>query len=202
MKWALHRREYWITNHHASVLLSMNFFCFSLLETYKIALNLCHSNDMHNRHTPYCHMYVKFRKTLSFSFCQQRSGHSVDHQRWWPIKWRHWWVTVKRVYTTLLLLRKQVNLWWYKTRTSIYFRDWHFKDFHDTIQYWYFLNPFNAEATFIKGTITQILFLKTFEILSCWNSLESSCWILSDEYPFARASVIFQLFRILFYQPN
>ena len=34
-------------------------------------------------------------------------------------------------------------------------------------------------------------------ILSCWYSLESSCRVLSDEYPFARVSVIFQRFCII-----
>ena len=33
--------------------------------------------------------------------------------------------------------------------------------------------------------------------LSCWFSLESSHWVLSDEYPFAMVSVISQLFVIL-----
>ena len=32
--------------------------------------------------------------------------------------------------------------------------------------------------------------LKTIRTLSCWYSLESSRWVLSDEYPFARVSVI------------
>ena len=36
-------------------------------------------------------------------------------------------------------------------------------------------------------------FLKNIWTLSCWYSLESSCWVLSDEYPFARVSVIFQV---------
>ena len=36
--------------------------------------------------------------------------------------------------------------------------------------------------------------LKTIQTLSCWYSFESSHWVLSDEYPFARVSVIFQHF--------
>ena len=49
------------------------------------------------------------------------------------------------------------------------------------------LNPFNAEATFVQRTMTQ-RFLITIQTLSCWYSLESSCRVLSDEYPFARVS--------------
>ena len=62
---------------------------------------------------------------------------------------------------------------------------------------WYFMhlsfNPSNAEAIFIQSTRMQ-RFLKTILTLSCWYSLESSHWVLSDEYPFARVSVIFQVF--------
>ena len=36
--------------------------------------------------------------------------------------------------------------------------------------------------------------LKTIQTLSCWYSLERSRRVLSDEYPFARFSVIFQVF--------
>ena len=32
-----------------------------------------------------------------------------------------------------------------------------------------------------------------------WYSLESSCRVLSDEYPYTRVSVIFQLFLALLY---
>ena len=60
------------------------------------------------------------------------------------------------------------------------------------------VKPSNAGATFIQSTRTQ-RFLKT---LSCWYSLESSHWVLSDEYPHARVSVIFQLFCIILYCPN
>ena len=52
------------------------------------------------------------------------------------------------------------------------------------------LNLSNAEATFIQSARMKI-FLKTILTLSCWYSLDSSCWILSDEYPFARLSVIY-----------
>ena len=41
-------------------------------------------------------------------------------------------------------------------------------------------------------------FEKTIWTLSCGYSLESSRWALSYEYPFARFSVIFQVFCILF----
>ena len=54
-------------------------------------------------------------------------------------------------------------------------------------------NPFNAEATLIKGTSMQ-KFFKPIQTLPSWYSLESSCWVLSDEYSFARVSVIFQVF--------
>ena len=36
--------------------------------------------------------------------------------------------------------------------------------------------------------------LKTIQTLSCWYSLDSSRWVLSDECPCARVSVIFQCF--------
>ena len=50
-------------------------------------------------------------------------------------------------------------------------------------------NPFNAEATFLNITRKQ-RFLKNIWTLSCWYSLKSSHWVLSDEYPCARVSVI------------
>ena len=53
------------------------------------------------------------------------------------------------------------------------------------------LNPFDAEVTFIKGT-------KTFQTLPCWYSLDSPREVLSDEYPYARVSVISQLFSHCF----
>ena len=37
-------------------------------------------------------------------------------------------------------------------------------------------------------------FWKLISNLSCWYSLDSSCWALSDECPCARFSVIFQIF--------
>ena len=55
------------------------------------------------------------------------------------------------------------------------------------------INPFNAEATFVQATRMQKS-LKSIQTLSCWYSFESSHWVLSDEYPFGRDSVIFQLF--------
>ena len=58
---------------------------------------------------------------------------------------------------------------------------------------WLGVNPSNAEATFVQSSRTQI-FLKNIESLSCWYSLDSSHWVLSDEYPFARVSVIIQVF--------
>ena len=47
------------------------------------------------------------------------------------------------------------------------------------------VNPSNAVATFAQSTRMQ-RFLETIKTLSCWYSLESSCWALSDEYPFAK----------------
>ena len=64
-----------------------------------------------------------------------------------------------------------------------------------------FVNPSNAEATFVQSTKTQI-FLKTIETLSCLYSFNSSRRVLSDEYPFGRVSVIFQGFCIILYWPN
>ena len=61
--------------------------------------------------------------------------------------------------------------------------------------------PSNAEATFVQSTRTQSV-LKTIETLSCWYSLDSSRWVLSDEYPFPRVSIIFQFFCIILYRPN
>ena len=61
--------------------------------------------------------------------------------------------------------------------------------------------PFNAEATFLQSTKTQ-RFLKTLKTMSCWYSLDSIHWVLSDEYPLARVAVIFQGFCILLYWPN
>ena len=55
------------------------------------------------------------------------------------------------------------------------------------------LIPSNAEATFIQSTRTQ-KFQKTIWTLLCGYSLESSCWALSYEYPFARFSVNFSGF--------
>ena len=37
-------------------------------------------------------------------------------------------------------------------------------------------------------------FSKTILTLSCWYSLDSSRWVLSNDYPCARVSVIFQVF--------
>ena len=59
------------------------------------------------------------------------------------------------------------------------------------------VNPSSAEATFVHSTRTQ-RFLKNTWTLSCWYSLDSSCWVLSEEYPFTRVSVIFQVFMYHF----
>ena len=52
------------------------------------------------------------------------------------------------------------------------------------------INPSNAEATYVQSTRMQC-FLNTILTLSCWYSLDSSRWVLSDEYPFARFFVLF-----------
>ena len=54
-------------------------------------------------------------------------------------------------------------------------------------------NPPNAEATFFQSIRMQS-FWKILIILSCWYSLDSSPRVLSDEYPCARISIIFQCF--------
>ena len=60
----------------------------------------------------------------------------------------------------------------------------------------YNVNPSNAEASFVQSTRTQ-RFLKSIETLSYWYSFESSRWVLSDEYPFARVSVIFRILALV-----
>ena len=45
-------------------------------------------------------------------------------------------------------------------------------------------------------------FLKIIETLSCWYSLGSSRWVLSDENPCVRVSVIFQVLCIISYGPD
>ena len=52
-----------------------------------------------------------------------------------------------------------------------------------------YIYPSNAEATFVPTTRLQ-RFLKNICTLSCWYSLDSSHRVLSDEYPYARVSVI------------
>ena len=66
----------------------------------------------------------------------------------------------------------------------------------------YLFSPSNAEATFVQSTIMMQRFLKTIETLSCCYSLESSRSVLSDKYPCATVSVIFQVFCIIFYWPK
>ena len=62
-------------------------------------------------------------------------------------------------------------------------------------------NPSNAETNFVQRTRMQDSW-KTIETLSSWYSFESSRQVLSDEYPFARVSVIFRVFCIFLYWPN
>ena len=45
----------------------------------------------------------------------------------------------------------------------------------------------------VEPCTRKLKFLRTIQTLSCWYPLESSRQVLSDEYPFARFSVIFQL---------
>ena len=52
-------------------------------------------------------------------------------------------------------------------------------------------NPSNTEATVVQRTQR---FLKIIWTLPCWYSLDSSRWVLSDEYPCVRVSVILQYF--------
>ena len=51
------------------------------------------------------------------------------------------------------------------------------------------INPSNAKATFVQSATMQRLLL-TIKTLSYWYSFESSRWVLSNEYPFARVLVI------------
>ena len=63
------------------------------------------------------------------------------------------------------------------------------------------LSPFAAVVTFVQCSKKQNL-MKIILTLSYWYSLESSCWVLSDEYPFAMVLVIFQFFVIISCWPN
>ena len=45
-------------------------------------------------------------------------------------------------------------------------------------------------------------FLKIIQTMSCWYSLDSPHWVLSDEYPDARVSTIFQVFCSILYCTN
>ena len=60
------------------------------------------------------------------------------------------------------------------------------------------VNLSEAEATFIQSTRMQRC-LKTIWTLPYWYSLESSRWVVSDEYPLAKVSVIFKSFFALFW---
>ena len=62
-------------------------------------------------------------------------------------------------------------------------------------------NPSNAKASFVQSTRIHI-FLKTILTLSCWYPLNSSHWVLSNEYPWVRVSDIFHLFCIILYCQN
>ena len=64
-----------------------------------------------------------------------------------------------------------------------------------------YVNPSNAEATFDQCTGTQKS-LKTILTLSYWYSLDSPHRVLSNEYPYARVSVIFPDFCIIMYWPT
>ena len=59
------------------------------------------------------------------------------------------------------------------------------------------LNPSNAMAIIVRSTRTQ-RFLKTISTLSSWYSLDSSNWILSEEYTYARVSVTFSGYIVSF----
>ena len=62
-------------------------------------------------------------------------------------------------------------------------------------------NPFAAEVIFVQCTKKQII-MKIIGTKSCGYSYESSHWVLSDEYPFARVSFIFLLFLSYFILAN
>ena len=63
------------------------------------------------------------------------------------------------------------------------------------------INPSNAEATNVQSTRTQ-RFLKIIQTLSCWYSLDSSWWALSDEYPCARVFLNFVLVKLQQFSQN
>ena len=63
------------------------------------------------------------------------------------------------------------------------------------------VNTSAAKVTFIQCTKKQRN-MKIILTLSCWYSLESSCWALSDEYPFAMVSVISQLLVVISCWPS
>ena len=58
------------------------------------------------------------------------------------------------------------------------------------------VNPFADEGTSMQCTKKQKI-MKIILTLSYWYSLNSSCWVLSDEYPSARVSVIIHVFCII-----
>ena len=63
------------------------------------------------------------------------------------------------------------------------------------------VNPSNAKATFqLKHKDAEIF--ENHLNPACWYSLDSSCWVLLNEYPCARVSVIFEGFCIIWYLPN
>ena len=56
------------------------------------------------------------------------------------------------------------------------------------------LNLSSVEATFVQSP-RMPRFLKIIWTLPCWYSLDSSRWVLSDEYPCTRVLIIFQVFE-------
>ena len=60
-----------------------------------------------------------------------------------------------------------------------------------------YFNLFNAEATFVQSARTQRFKKKSSK--PCHVGIH---WIALAEYPFARVSVIFQVFYIILYWPN
>ena len=64
--------------------------------------------------------------------------------------------------------------------------------FSSNLQHSYQFSPSNGKATFVHRTRART-FLKTISTPSCWYSLDSSHYVFSDEYPYARVSVIFRI---------
>ena len=142
-------------------------------------------------HLPGFQSYFRFFAYLAASsiyaaggeFDQKRNGAKTLENDWNPGKW--------------------VLIWEYSVRAIQWIPTWRGLDgFQKSLQSCPLdesspsigrVNPSNAGATFVQSTRAQ-RFLKIIQTPSCWYSLDSSHWVLSYEYPFARVSIIFRCF--------